>query len=325
VSTVFLVPIIHPKHPNVTDYSRVERLLELTVESALSQTCEDSYVVVSCHRRPAWADRMGHRALLIELPDHPAFEPGRWDRRVDRMIKQSIAAFAAQLRWAPDHMMLLDGDDFVARTLAAQLADGSLGPGGFDGYLLRHGYHVPLRIEGERVAVRSTFKLDDFDRTCGSCRIFHASALLDRIADLVPGAREHATFLAEDGATDFPPLLADFENAVARYGDAFESPLAVLGRHVQLEGHLDLAPVAEPLAAKGLGHGNHVGRARGTIRWQNVVGMEPVTSFMTRFGLDRAHGVVAAPDFVLQAEGAVVAGLPRGLRRLGRRIRRIAS
>jgi hypothetical protein len=326
MSLAVVIPLVHPRHDAVTEYAVVERLLRATVASVLRQQDDRVRVVVAGHRVPEWGPAMGERVLFLDLGDHPALAPGKArDGRefLDKAKKLATGSLVADRLWRPDHLMLMDADDFIHVSLADALAGGGLGPGGKDGYVLTRGYHALLTDRTETLAVRAAIAVESFDRTCGSCRIFRADALMHRIEVLAPGAGQ--LLPGQTRAMLAPRVVERVVTCLAaalEQGAAGHRAAQALGRHMWREDGLDLQPVRQPLAAKGCGHGNHVGWRGGAVHWHRATGALPVDRFMGRFGLEGQTGVVARPDMRVTLRGTLAAPVAHFARRATGRLRR---
>lgn len=286
MSLAFLIPVIHPGARTVADYDAVERMLGLTVRAVLRQTAGLAGIVVIAHRYPDWAVD-DPRLRVIALPDRAGLGPDVRPSRIDKAIKQSLAALIATELWDPAHLMLMDADDFVAIDLGETLSAGAFGPGGADGFLIRRGWHVVIRQTAGGVALRAAYLVNDFDKSCGTCRIFRTSAQLERIRQIVPPDVCEGVALAAGDKAALDAVL-DALLAEAGPGDRPAAPiLDLVGRHIMLDGHLDLAPIDAPMAAKACGHDNHTGFSGASVSWNRVRGNVPVAGVAARLGVDR--------------------------------------
>lgn len=157
----FITSLRHPD--NSSDYSRVEALLRRTLRSIAAQTSDDYVVIVVGNRPPSFALPPRTRFVPVDFPPQP--EPKKREERwetviVDKGSKLSVGLLAAR-EHAPDHVMIVDADDFVHRDLVrwvgAQPADAT-------GWLVADGWrYSSARGAGERI--------DDLHRVCGTCYI----------------------------------------------------------------------------------------------------------------------------------------------------------
>lgn len=299
MSLAFCIPIIHPDHPIVQDYGHIESVLRLTVDSLLCQTADDVYVVIAAHRIPTWAPKYDDRVRFVTVPEHAAVTPERFDhvRNADLGMKRSLAALYAISEWAPDHLLYMDGDDFIDIDVARRLKAGEFGPGGADGYIIAKGYHALMQRNDSGFDIMGAMAVNNFDATCGSCRIFGKDALLRLIAKVDQNLPTLGLELFEKYGTetDVSPLLDLMETTAESYGSELENPLRLLGHHILLEDYLDFVRLEEPLAAKGCGHSDHVGWRRGGVHWHLGTGSAALPNFCDRFGLSGLKNLRSIP------------------------------
>lgn len=115
----FVTSLRHPR--NAADYGRVEELLRLTLASLTAQTSGEYVVLVVGNRAPGFD--LGERVRFVPVgfaPPEAAHGPhADRDRFVrDKGSKIGVGLLAAR-PYAPDHVMIVDADDFVHRDLAA--------------------------------------------------------------------------------------------------------------------------------------------------------------------------------------------------------------
>ena len=308
----FVIPVVHPEGPKVADYALVETALKASLTSYLAQDGADCAAVVVAHRRPAWADAFGARLHFIDLGDHPGFAPGANAVQEDKGMKYTLGAlYAAQVLGAGE-IMLVDADDYARRDLVTAVRPAL--ETATDGVIVTRGVHALVAPDTNGLNLRAAFQIDQFDISCGTCRVFHARALLGAIHAAVPGA-EDAGF---DDHAPTPALLAAVTQAgTASPGDK-DSLIHTLGRHVWQDTHFALSPLALPLVAKACGHGNHDGHRGGDIHWHRIRKLSGRASFLRRYGLEGALNIDRAPDIkaVLTGAARVIWRKLRG--RLGR-------
>lgn len=317
----FVMPVVHPDGPKINDYKSVEAVLELTVRSLLRQSHSDVHVVVVCHRAPEWATELGKRVHFLTLGNLDGFEPNRSDVQIDKGMKYLIGSAFALDRLKATHVMLTDADDFAQVELVETLSGPGAPPPGRDGWIVTRGYHAALRKTQAGFQLLGTFPVREFDRSCGSCRIFLGASLEHQIAGVSEGILRLAEAMSPSDVTQPVPLalashVVEITLPVADQPDSLQR---LLGRHVRQAPFLDLARVAKPLMAKGCGHGNHDGPRKGEIHWDRVTGVADSRRFAETFGLDDMRGISVRPDPGLAFRGGASA-LANALR--GRRRRR---
>jgi hypothetical protein len=282
----FVVPLVHPGGKKVSDYAVVERALKVTLRSYTRQDHGNVVVIVVCHLIPQWANEFKGRVLFLELAAHPLFEANVNDLIVDKGLKHVLGSAFAIARENASFVMLADGDDFVRTDLARLVFSGSLQSR--DGYVIRQGYNVSISVSDKTFRILQVLRVQDFDRGCGTCRVFTRTSLTRVLEMLDPKILAWASQLVPtDGLTvsvDASVLtsLWDVAGPVAKDSNR---TVQVLGRHVRQASAFDLQPLFEPLAAKACGHGNHYGPRRGGVIWSGVRGCVGRAAFLEQFGL----------------------------------------
>ncbi|WP_156760948.1 glycosyltransferase family 2 protein [Microbacterium karelineae] len=157
----FVTSLRHPD--NAADYGRVEELLRRTLRSIAAQTSDDYVVIVVGNRAPSFALPPRMRFVPVDFPPQP--EPTKREERwetvvVDKGSKLGVGLLAAR-EYEPDHVMVVDADDFVHRDLVRWVGARSAESGG---WLIADGWrYSSARGAGERI--------DDLYRVCGTCYI----------------------------------------------------------------------------------------------------------------------------------------------------------
>jgi hypothetical protein len=287
----FVTSLRHPH--NSADYRRVEELLRLTLGSLTAQTSGDYVVLVVGNRAPDLD--LGERVRFVpvdfaapEAAQGPHADRSRFVR--DKGSKIGVGLLAAR-RYAPDHVMIVDADDFVHRDLAA--------------FTARHREHPGWVVDQGWVysRARSAYRRQpDFHRTCGT------SFVVPFDAYGVPGHLDET---------------ATQEEVLAGYGDRVEH---ILGAHRHaLEWYArHQGRVLEPLPFRGAVYHvdtgeNHSGkRLRGLAR--------PVDpEFAARFGLPPVRRTTAALWSAVGPRAAVETALTLGRRALGPVVRAVGA
>jgi hypothetical protein len=314
----FVVPVVHPGGRKVQDYAVVERALRETLRSYAAQTHDDTVIVVVCHKVPDWADLVRDKVRFITIDPHPRFEANVHDVQIDKGLKYALGSIYALSVEGAAFVMLADGDDFVRTDLAARAFEADLGV--HDGFIVREGYNVLVSVAGEKFRILQALRVQDFDRTCGTCRIFGRAGLARALARLDGGILSWADRMtvAGDGPAIRPdPALLDHLWAVAApVAEDHWGTIRVLGRHLRQGRVFDFVPVFEPLAAKACGHGNHDGPSRGDVRWSGVLGCAGRSEFIARFGLAGGNVEVGGFDAGSWIQGTAAGGFNRARRLL---------
>jgi hypothetical protein len=175
---VFLTSIRHPLNSN--SYDRVLALLENTLRSIRAQSDPEWRAIVVCNERP---ERPFDDPRVVYLP--VAFPPpsdvahaciGMDALRLDRGCKY-LVGLAHAARFAPDHVMFFDADDFVSNRVAAFA----------NAHAAAAGWYIPQGyVYDEELALFG--RLDNFHLICGTSHIVRYDAL-----PMPEGVRDDAT------------------------------------------------------------------------------------------------------------------------------------
>jgi hypothetical protein len=286
----FVTSLRHPH--NSADYGRVEELLRLTLRSLTAQTTDDYLVFVVGNRAPEIEPDLAERVRFVpvdfaapEAADGP--HAGRSQFVRDKGSKIGVGLLAAR-PYRPDHVMIVDADDFVHRGLAEFTAQHRDHPG----WVVDQGW-VYSRA-------RSVYRRQpDFHRTCGSSFVVPFEAY---------------------GVPDDLDVTATQDEVLAGFGDRVEN---VMGAHRHaLEWYArHQGRALEPLPFRGAVYHvdtgeNHSGKGlRGLAR-----PLDP--EFAAQFGLPPVRRTTAALWSAVGPRAAVETALTVGRRALGPVVRR---
>ncbi|MCB1418177.1 MAG: hypothetical protein KDJ74_03905 [Notoacmeibacter sp.] len=292
-----VIPLVHPQGSKVSDYSQVEQVLRITLASILNLDGGPARVAVVCHRVPDWASSMPETVRFLDLGDHALLAPGQHDVQIDKGLKYLLGLHWMLGTTDAAWIMPADGDDFLHRSLINTVRGQTPLAEGLDGFLVTEGVHAALRWNGDRLAVQSAFKVAEFNRTCGTCRIFDAARLAAATSKLLASLPVAAECFDEDKAarvlTPKPGVVDGLMKQAASVQDAEDGIIRLLGRHVRQSPSFRFAMLPGALAAKGCGHGNHDGPRHGEIHWNRMTGFMGNKAFAAAFGL---KGLVDAGD-----------------------------
>lgn len=280
----FVIPLVHPNGKKVSDYNAVESILKHTIRSCLRQTHQNISVIVVCHKTPEWAAGLDARVSFVVLNDGPEWTAADLEVCEDKGAKHLLGAQIALTKHHAHAVMFLDGDDFLHKDFA-RLALAALPKNG-DGLVVTRGFHAALQPNGAGFALNAALQVDEFQHTCGSCRVFAADVLADRMTRWWPHVL--TTNLVSDASTVLADGYAQFQAAVAdTKGNEFGA-VRILGRHAPRSMLAELTSWAVPVVAKGCGHGNHDGPRKGEVHWNRSVGAADLAEFASDFSLDGA-------------------------------------
>lgn len=206
-----VIPLIHPQHTSVTNYTHVETCLYHTLHNLLSQTIPVKIVVVA-HRIPQWAGQMSNKVHFItvqaeifrflkDLDDetislHDIHGDTPYDvyftmrgqfHNKDKGLKYYIGwRYFSLLPTPPTFIGLIDGDDFIHTDVGRYLESM---PPNIDAGIVQQGYIMSILIEGGRtrkIPVRHLQPLEDFSDVCGSNRFFRFSTFTRNLQRRIP-------------------------------------------------------------------------------------------------------------------------------------------
>jgi hypothetical protein len=289
----FVTSLRHPR--NAGNYRRVEELLQLTLRSLTAQTSGEYVVFVVGNQAPELEPGLAERVRFVPVgfaAPEAARGPhaDRWQFVRDKGSKIGVGLLAAR-QYAPDHVMIVDADDFVHRDLAEFTARHRDHPG----WVVDQGWVY----SGARTAYR---RQPDFHRTCGTSLVVPFEAY---------------------GVPDHLDETATQQEVLAGFGDRVEH---VMGAHRHaLEWYArQQGRVLEPLPFRGAVYHvdtgeNHSGkRLRGLAR-----PLDP--EFAARFGLPPVRRTTAALWSAVGPRAAVETALTLGRRTLGPVVRRAVA
>ncbi|MCP4823747.1 MAG: hypothetical protein GY892_06460 [Shimia sp.] len=280
----FVIPVAHPNGEKINNYNSVERILKQTVRSCLSQSHADVVVIVLCHRTPSWVSEFDDRLVVVNLGDGPEWTTGTPDVREDKGKKHLLGAQLAIKHYQASAVMFLDGDDFVrhdfAKTVLGKMT------GATEGLVITRGVHAALNAQDNGFGLNLALKIDGFHHSCGSCRVFKAPVLADRMLRWWPAFMTVDLGLGQKNP-DQAAMDAFFQRTKQSHDNEF-GLLRILGRHRAKSMAAELTPLAMPLVVKGCGHGNHDGPRHGDVHWHRATGMADLNDIMTLFSLDPA-------------------------------------
>ncbi len=294
-SFVFVIPVRNPKDDKVTDYQCIETALRETVRSLTSQTWKNTRVVIACHRIPDWSNHFGDKVTFLNVDHIPVFPPNTNPVRVDKGLKYVMGILYAYHVLNPALIMPMDADDYINVTLAKSLIWRSRFSRGIDGYLVKKGLHVNLRITPEyAIKYEAAYQIKGFDQSCGSCRIFKAGSLVQKLKSIDPEIIERLSqwpTKAADASITVPaePVMWLSDRSQSTYLTE-DSMVNILGRHIRQKDYFKFSKLSSIGAAKGCGHGNHDGPRQGEIHQDKLIGEFPLPKFYRDFGIDPEAG-----------------------------------
>lgn len=295
----FVIPLVHPRHPRVKDYTVVESLLRLTLANIGNQSYSDVHVVVVCHRLPDWHKDVGSFVHFLVFSDRIEFPLDSKRLGFHRVSHADMGLkFVAGLTFARERLraalvMPMDADDFVRVDLAERIVAGAVVPSGADGWIITRGYHVELAVSGGQIKFMAAYEVGNYNRNCGSCRILRGESIDSRIAAIAPEFHAVRKELPLSAPCMIPDRVTDALLEILPRARSVDAPLIVLADHIFQQRLFDLRALNEPFAAKGCGHGNH--DARGGVYWYRVKRQQPLERFLSEFGMEGTPYAIAEP------------------------------
>jgi hypothetical protein len=286
----FIIPVRNPFDEKVSDYRVIETLLRKTVDSLTKQQVVKSNIIVVCHQVPSWSIAFGEQVTFLDVSKSSVFPPDTNPVRVDKGLKYTIGSLYAKKTFDPSLIMLMDADDYVNCNLAQSLI--GFNPFSFklDGYLITKGVHVALKInEDYSVNYIESYLVKDFDKTCGSCRVFRTNSLLEKLRSIDIDIEKYFSDWPQrknNGSVEVPDKSISWlsEKTKSNYLNE-DSIINILGRHINQNQYLKLKPVSIVGAAKGCGHGNHDGPKQGDMHEDKIMREIHIDQFQHLFGL----------------------------------------
>lgn len=293
-SLTFVIPIVHPDNPKISDYSVVENVLKLTIDSLLAQTATGTRILIVCNRPPAWKDTVPETVTFLSLGDHPGFPPVVENRQRDRGMKHLASMWYALQHHDPALIMPMDGDDFIRTDLADSFLERAKGAGDEDGYIISSGYHMAISDTPSGSVLKTALQVLKYDWTCGSCRVILAPKIKERLLAFAPAFKEFGPDdIAEKDGTLKHAFLDCIVETADHHAEDPDSLIEGLGRHIRQAKVFDFKRINEPFSAKRCGHGNHAGPKGGGVHWHRAVKTANNRAVMAEFGLNASQDLKA--------------------------------
>lgn len=270
-----VIPMVHPNHANVNDYSALDARLELTVASIDHQSHSTVRTVVLGHRAPEWDLGRYGNLLYIDLGASRTLA-GQLSTPHDKGVKMLLGALLDRRLADCDVVVTADADDFLHEEVAANTARYLRDHPSSNGIKWTRGYDLLVSGDEPRsTTLIDAYEVGAFDRICGTSRAIRMNALIDSMPTaagvLDPVAKAMTTHLtAHPYGLYVPPsdLLTQLDVAVSSLSEVALSEIEHLGKHVTPHFNLDPHPMIG--AGKTCGHGQHDGYRGGSIHWQAV-------------------------------------------------------
>jgi hypothetical protein len=289
-SFVFVISVRNPEDDKVNDYDCIEAVLHKTVQSLIRQTYENIHIIIVCHRIPSWSDGIGDKVSFLNVSGISVFPPNQNSVRVDKGLKYIIGVLYAVSIFNPKLIMPMDSDDYVNTSLAKTLICKKHFRNKFDGYVINKGLHVTLDITPDYlIDYKTAYLIKGFDRTCGSCRIFKARSLRERIGSIDISLENKFSIWpskSQNLSVKVPSKPVEYLSDISKSSYSHENSIVnILGRHINQEAYFRLLPLSLIGAAKGCGHGNHDGPKQGLVHKDKAIGSFSTQNFCHDFGL----------------------------------------
>ncbi len=290
-----LIPIVHPEGSRIQSYEEVEALLRTTLASMLSMAGPPAKIGIICHKVPDWAAQMPDNVRFLDLGPRPLLPPELNHVQIDKGLKYILGIIWAFSEGAPDFIMPCDGDDYLHRDLMIEVFANRHSLDGQDGFVVINGVHALLEWENRELNIAAAFNVSDFHLTCGTCRVFSAPELLEKVVAAAGNLRQlPKVWKTDENARTTHVGEAARETLVTSLAALFDEGRGVvrlLGRHAKQYPEFRLLPLQKNLVAKGCGHGNHDGKRGGDIHWHRITGILQNREFLKNYGLEEVIGI----------------------------------
>ncbi len=300
----FVIPVLHPNGPKVSDYGVVEKSLRLTVESLTSQTQPGVPIIIVCHKRPDWHDTVPQTVKFLLIENHPGVSADVIEVKLDKGVKFLAGIWYAIKAHNPKLLMPMDADDFVRKDLARVFLDIVQKDRETDCFIITRGYHAALGRTVEGFNLHAAFEIKKFDRTCGTSRVFNGQNFQQKLLEAAP---DIAKFDLSDIADDTGVLDATFLDFLVNLSkqdiEDEDSYVRVMGRHTGQDKRYKIREIDQVMSAKACGHGNHVGKNAGDIHWRKILRIANSRTFMSQFGLSNAENLSPSLSLGVKASG----------------------
>ena len=151
-TVTFCIPLVSRRVAR--DWASTKQLLSTTLGSIFNQHDRDIHVIVACHETPEIPEIADPRVTVVNARfDIPRF---RWEMEIDRMRKLELLGAALKARGG-GIQFVVDGDDYVRNTLAAEIR-----AAGTKVAVVQRGYRLDARDGSYQI-------LDKLWGKCGSC------------------------------------------------------------------------------------------------------------------------------------------------------------
>lgn len=293
MSFAFIIPVVHPKGNQVSDYGHVEIALKKTLESLQRQTYKETKVVVVCCQMPTWARQMGDNVHFLDVSNSDVFAANRNMLQVDKGLKYILGILYASEHFQPSLYMLADADDYVETRLAEYSLKSlrkKFGNVQIDGYLIDKGLQVQVSaLPHQDLNYQNAYLVKRFDAACGTCRILKEKKLSEKLLQIHPNLFEASRqwfSRQQDNIFIVPPDFSSWLDNLCKDGYLQDWHIVnVLGRHIAQQDYFNFMAFPKVGAAKACGHGNHVGPLRGKLHDDKIISKLPIGLFKECFGL----------------------------------------
>lgn len=155
---VFIIPV--KSKQTATSWPELCKLFERSLRAVCNQTSSDFKVLVVCNERPETT--FEHPNLEYLSVNFPVPEPN-YNARVDDRAKRVVAGLLAVRKWNPSHVMSVDADDCISRSIAEFVNQ----------HPDHNGWYVNSGYEYEEGSNKVSVRRKDFHKICGTCNIIN--------------------------------------------------------------------------------------------------------------------------------------------------------
>jgi len=268
-----ILPLIHPEHRSVQNYTKIEQCLLWTLQNLLEHRTSIMVVVVG-HRPPTWIHTFQKQVHFIQVEAHlfqllkdlddgtctiedapPRFLPylissGMFHNK-DKGLKYFIGLLYLTLlpkKQQPEFVGILDADDFIHRDIGRQLRKA---PRHMNMFVIQQGYLMMCAPSTTALQLHITglYPLRDFSHICGTNRFFRFRSLCDLLwRRLRPDIPHHPSQLLRTQRRVGDACIRAILLNIQRKPDAWTVLPKFLGLHRIVDTDGDSPP--HPFAAK---------------------------------------------------------------------------
>jgi hypothetical protein len=290
--SVVSISLIDPGHEIVYDYRKIEDLLKRTCMSILQQRYNNLKIIVVGTKVPYWLETKQDKIIFVNAKNCEILD-GRLERRQDRAIKRIISFLASKSIQKVDLFYTVDADDFLHIDLFNTIDQLNISNNNVDGFIWTKGLNVELiHFTDNTFGIGRTFLIDNFNNSCGTCRVIKGYRLDALCSEYVPSWYILQNGMNEEIKASTLPVANLSSNYCNLLKNIFKKDILVdgtfihtLGRHIRQEEYFNFSYVPILGAAKSCGHGQHIGPRKGALHSDKFLMEVNRNAFLVSYGL----------------------------------------